>query len=95
MKRHAGAFSLFFSLWLGLTLNCPAEVLDIWHWRNPPPQGNDLRGACYGNGTFLLVGDAGALVTSSDGTNWSNQTAGTSANLFGATFGNGIFAAER
>jgi len=47
-----------------LLLPSAAQIPNNWHWRNPLPQGNDLRAGTYGNGTTILVGDAGALVTS-------------------------------
>src|SRR5882724_5655427 len=74
-----------------MAASCSADVLDVWHWRNPPPQANDLRAAIYGQGLFLLVGDAGALVTSPDAVTWANQEPGTNRSLFAAASGNGSF----
>ncbi len=45
------------------------------------PQGNDLRGGTYGNGTLVLVGDAGSVVTSTDGRNWLGQNSHIANNL--------------
>jgi hypothetical protein len=42
----------------------------------------------YGNGMFAAVGSGGALMTSSDGSNWSEWNTGVDADLFGAAFGN-------
>ena len=70
-----------------------AQEPTTWRWRNPSPQGNDLRAGTYGNGTFVLVGDAGSVVTSPDATNWTVQVSHVLDNLRGASFGNGIFVA--
>src|SRR5262245_4918517 len=85
------AIVVAFALYLMLCSYGVADVLDHWHWRNPLPQGNTLRGTTFGNGTFVLVGDAGTLLTSSDGLNWTNRESGTTNALLGATFGDGRF----
>ncbi len=40
---------------------------------------------------FIVVGDSGRIVSSSDGTTWQKRASGTTANLNGAAFGNGTF----
>jgi len=42
-----------------------------WHWRNPLPQGDELRGVAQGNGTFVAVGERGIVFTSPDGVVWA------------------------
>src|SRR6476619_4179798 len=91
MKKFLAGVLFPAGLYLCSTNLCSAGLLDVWHWRNPPPQGNDLRGAFCGNGRFFLVGDAGALVTSLDGITWTNQESGTNRDLYAAAFGNGVF----
>src|SRR5690349_23669841 len=49
-----------------------ASPLDHWHWRNPLPQGNTLKSIVFAAGRFVAVGDAGAVVTSIDGLNWTS-----------------------
>ena len=45
-----------------------------------------------GNISFISVGDSGTILTSSDnGTTWDNRTSGTTNNLWGVTYGNGIY----
>jgi len=41
-----------------------SDALNIWHWRNPLPQGNNLSTVTYGNGTFIAVGDGGIILQS-------------------------------
>ncbi|MFZ4855437.1 MAG: Ig-like domain-containing protein, partial [Desulfuromonadaceae bacterium] len=72
-----------------------ADPLDNWHWKNPIPQGNALRGVSFGSNKFVAVGDYGTILTSSDlGINWNNRTAlndgsaGTRENLRAIAFGN-------
>lgn len=49
----------------------------------------DLRAVEFLNGAFITVGLRGALYTSPDGTNWTQRSSGTSANLHSAAYGNG------
>ena len=43
-------------------------------------------------GMFVTVGNSGTILTSSDGISWTTQrTSGTSENLWGVTYGNGLF----
>ncbi len=78
---------------LGPGLASGAGGLDVWHWRNPLPQGNYLYGAAYGNGLFVAAGDAGTLVTSPDGVSWTMAEPDTLASLYGITYGNNLFVA--
>ena len=88
------ASSLFFVLVsVSLPVHSNADPLDVWHWRNPLPQGNDLNGVAFGNGTFVAVGGHGTVLTSSDGINWVLRPSGTDNSLERVTFGNGIFVA--
>ena len=70
-----------------------ANPLDRWTWRYPRPQGSTLRAVTYGNGLYVAVGDSGAIVTSGDGYNWTNQSYGTFPFLCGVGYANGVFAA--
>jgi len=42
-------------------------------------------------GMFVTVGHSGTILTSSDGTSWTERTSGTSMSLRGVTYGNGMF----
>ena len=42
-------------------------------------------------GLFMSVGSRGTILTSSDGTSWTQRTSGTSEYLNGVTYGNGLF----
>lgn len=98
--RKRGARSVWmgffvFSLLILLPRISTADPLDHWHLRNNPlPQGIgiDLHGVTWGNGTFMAVGDVGAIPTSPDGTTWSLRwTPQTFGLLSGVTWGNGTF----
>lgn len=87
--------ALVISLVTFVTGNVQADPLDNWHWKNPIPQGNALRGVTFGSNKFVAVGDYGTILTSTDlGINWNNRTAlnsgsaGTRDNLRAITFGN-------
>src|SRR5512147_1878768 len=70
-----------------------ADPLDTWQWRNPLPQGNYLYHVAYGNGTFVAVGEAGTVLTSVDGENWTQEYSGTDLGLAGVTYANNLFIA--
>ena len=55
---------------------------------------NTLYGIAYGGGQFAAVGVADAIITSTDGVNWSTATVtDTSQNLFAIAFGSNTFVA--
>ncbi|MFC5404740.1 immunoglobulin-like domain-containing protein [Cohnella soli] len=70
-----------------------AGSLDKWTIQSPLPTGNQLSGITYGNNTFVAVGISGTIITSSDGTSWTNQTSGTPNQLNSITYGNNMFVA--
>jgi len=41
----------------------------------------------------VTVGDNGTILTSPDGTTWAKRNSGTSNDLYGLTYGNGLFVA--
>lgn len=50
-----------------------------------------LRKVCFGNGTFVAIGDKGAIYSSVDGQNWVERSSGVTENLHGVAYGNGAF----
>lgn len=108
MKRLA-LMSLFFLLILLLISGCGGSgasgsgnsqpspdgihALDNWHWRNSLPQVNALNSIVFGNGIFVSVGDAGTILTSPDGANWTVRASVTRNPLLGIAYGNGLFVA--
>lgn len=51
----------------------PGGPLDAWTWRHPLPQGNDLHGAAHGLNRYIVVGDAGTLLSSADLQQWTSH----------------------
>ena len=47
----------------------------------------------YGSDTFVSVGRNGAIATSPDGLTWTSGTSGVYEDLYGVTYGNGLFVA--
>lgn len=47
----------------------------------------------YGNGTYVIVGYGGLVLTSQDGTNWTNRTFTTGQAMMGITYANNEFVA--
>jgi hypothetical protein len=52
-----------------------------------------LYSAAYGNGQFVVAGISGTVLTSPDGTTWTERTSGTTDSLLGVIYGNGKFVA--
>ena len=50
-------------------------------------------GINYGNGTFIVVGDYGAIYTSNDLVTWTNRKSSLALNLEGLVYGNEIYVA--
>jgi len=84
---------------LGSLLACGSCVLvqgaalDRWNWRTPLPQGSTLRAVAYGNTGFVAVGEAGTILSSTDGVNWSPQISDSATDLNAVTYGGGRFVA--
>src|SRR5438132_13178514 len=59
-----------------------------WHWQNPLPQGNNLRGASFVDAdTGTAVGEYGTIVRTTDGGNsWTVQVSGTTQALWAVSF---------
>jgi len=59
-----------------------------WHWQNPLPQGNNLRGASFVDAnTGTIVGDAGIILqTTNGGEQWNSQPTVTFNYLYGVSF---------
>ena len=70
------------------------DGLSWTHNRNTPSPYRLLYGVAFGNNKFVAVGSRGKiLISTNNGTNWSNSTSGTSNNLTGVSFGNNTFVA--
>ncbi len=52
------------------------DGLDVWSWRNPLPQGNDLMDVAWNGAVAVAVGARGTIITSPDGINWSGRASG-------------------
>ena len=50
-----------------------------------------LLGASHGDGTFIAVGNAGKIITSSDGKKWRKNKVRTKKHLRGVAYGDGKF----
>jgi photosystem II stability/assembly factor-like uncharacterized protein len=64
-----------------------------WTRREVPLDGNGLLSVSYGNNTYVVVGQGGRVLTSTDSVSWSDQMSGTDATLDRVVFGNGRFVA--
>ncbi len=80
-------------LLFGIATPVSADSLDNWHWRNPLPQGNHLRGVTYGINNFVAVGWSGTILSSPDGIIWTNRSLETQYELEGVTYSINTFVA--
>lgn len=67
-NAHAGLLSQPYVL-----QTTPPDHFGAWHWRHPLPQGNDLESVAFADGVYVAVGGGGALMTSTNGVDWSNH----------------------
>ncbi len=96
----AGGYRIIASNFLGtaassvaaLTIT-PAGPLDRWAQRNPRPQSEPLLAVAHGPDQFVAVGARGAILTSSDGTEWALQNRRADVTLNGLAYGAGLFVA--
>jgi len=70
----------------------PAVPLDHWSSRNSG-KSDDLFAITYGNGLFVVVGDEGTILASTNGLNWTDHSVFDGYYLNGVTYGNGLYVA--
>ena len=63
----------------------------VWEDHSPSTS-NVLLGVTWGNGTFVVTGVGGTILTSADALHWT-QDAGTTNDLFAVAYGDGQFVA--
>jgi hypothetical protein len=67
-----------------------AEPLDNWNTRNSGVT-NVLNAVGYGNGVYVVVGNEGTLLSSTNGVNWTKRSSGTTAALNSIVYANNLF----
>ena len=70
-----------------------ADSLDRWHARPAPSPAVSVHALTFADGSFVAVGDAGAILTSPDGVNWTPRYSGTADDLLAITYGQGLYVA--
>jgi len=63
------------------------------NWAYFRPSTNTLYSVAYGSGLFVAVGDAGTILSSTNGTNWSSVISGSTHQISSISYGNGGFVA--
>lgn len=64
-----------------------------WVLKNPLPEGSTLKDVCRDGSQFVAVGEAGAILNSLDGINWTEQNSGITNDLLGVCWSNNQFVA--
>jgi hypothetical protein len=82
---------LFTAFIVALAWSASADLGDL-HWRYSGVT-NNLRAVTRSDGTIVAVGEAGMIISSTDTIVWNVRNSGTSADLSGVAFGNGMFVA--
>ena len=66
----------------------------LWFAIEPRPTSNDIQGVAYGNGLYVVTGDEGFVMTSPDGTNWTERITPTSRLLSSVAWNGSVFVAS-
>ena len=96
MKNWLRPFFVIFLIFTAFFASASSDPLDTWHWRNPLPTGSPLSAVTYGNNGFVAVANSTlgpVIVTSADGTNWTQNNAALNDIFYAATSGNGLYVA--
>ena len=64
-----------------LLLICSAFSQSSWTWRYPLPTGYSLSSAAWTGSQYVVVGDSGTILTSTDKEVWTRQSSGTTKYL--------------
>jgi hypothetical protein len=92
-KLSLGRFLLISLFCLGQVLRALADdPIESLYYRFSGTS-NALRGATYGNGLYVVVGDSGTILTSPDTITWLPQTSGTTNRLNSVRYGDSGFVA--
>jgi hypothetical protein len=98
MKPRLAHPTCIFALFAGLWWELPArgDALDNWT-QSLVTNVSILSGAAYGNGRYVVVGQAGGdwgvIETSSDGWHWTQYTDNSLLELYDVAYANGVFVA--
>lgn len=74
---------LYTNLDTTITTNIVSTLGSLWYPVDPKPVSIDLQGVCVFNGLYVVSGGSGTILTSNDGTNWTQRSTSTSAFLSG------------
>src|SRR4051812_36653166 len=81
----------FLALALSFSHLLAATPLDNWAEYPKPAGAGALNSVVFGNGIFVAGGNQGTIVTSTNGADWTTQTAGTTVDFGRLKFVNGKF----
>jgi len=84
---------LFSIFGCGICIATSAHGQNSWTWRNPLPTGNGYNSVLYADGRFVAVGDAGTVITSTNGVAWRASPSATPRVLLAVAYGDGQYVA--
>jgi hypothetical protein len=95
MRKSFSSFgALLCGAFVAISFSSPAnDTLDIWRWRNPLPSGSTRGNIAFLNNQFVVITAGPSLLTSSDGTNWTDHSVFVGGTLNQITYGNGRYVA--
>src|SRR5688572_18870170 len=91
MKRIATPLLALLCITLTQVLVRAAQPLEEWGLRTAPGSGYGLNAVAFGNDAFVAVGNAGVILCSMDGVNWTNTATANYGQLRSVRFLNGEF----
>src|SRR5688500_19058323 len=77
----------FFLLWCFVVMPAISSYAqEVWTCRNPLPTSNHLLGVVNTGTQFVAVGQAGVILTSPNGVDWTTRKSGTTIPLYSVTW---------
>lgn len=95
MRNSFSSFgALLCGAFVAISFSSPAnDTLDIWRWRNPLPSGSTRGSIAFLNNQFVVITSGPGVLTSPDGTNWTDHSVLIDGTLNQITYGNGHYVA--
>lgn len=78
---------------VGVSANNIYTTIDGYNWQTNSSFTNTLYGVVNANGQFVVVGNNGSILRSSDGFSWEDDSVATTGTLRGIAYGNGLYVA--
>jgi hypothetical protein len=95
MTSRVQIICCWLAVFLSLSVFVPVQVqagIDNWYVRSNPSL-YQLNKAAFGNGEYVVVGNGGTILTSTDGESWASAVSGTTSDLYDVLYTGNMFVA--